>query len=104
MAPIAAGADFPPAPGSVPQIGFQMRIAIRLLPPVCLGAAIFMLPATASAQSHPCRGGPGERQVGMAPAGIGFAPFPICITEPTPQGNPSGNEARSGAAFLTIIC
>lgn len=95
MAPIAAGAD---SPGAVPQIGFHMRKAIRLLPPVCLGAAIFLMPATALAQSHPCRGAPGERQVGMAPAGIGFAPFPICITEPAPRGNPSGNEARGDAA------
>ncbi len=50
------------------------------------GAALFgLLTAPASAQ-QPCNGTPGERQIGMHPAGVGGAPpVPMCVIDGPPM-------------------
>jgi len=76
-----------------------MTAAFRILSPVCLAAAIFLMPGKVAAQtSYPCNGSPGERQVGMAGGSPGLAPFPICVAGPASGGNASAYGASVAAA------
>jgi len=62
----------------------------------CLSSAL------AQAQHYPCNGpGPGERLVGMAPAGPGVAPTPLCARDDS-GGAPEQFEAPSEGSFAAI--
>ncbi|WP_447758669.1 DUF4189 domain-containing protein [Sphingopyxis fribergensis] len=58
----------------------------RLSAMAAMMAAWCLWPAAAQAQAFPCNGGingagPGERMVGMSPAGPGMASFPLCVRD-----------------------
>lgn len=69
--------------------------------------AFFLFPADAAAQSFPCRGSPGERQVGMAGGSPGLAPFPICVAGPAPGGggsrDPYGASVGAAASYDPVL-
>ncbi len=75
-----------------------MNFSIRLLASTCAASACLLLPALAAAQSFPCRGTPGERQVGMAGGTPGMAPFPICVSGPASGGGRDAMGASASAA------
>ena len=65
---------------------------------LALAIAWCLLPAEAQAQAYPCNGaGPGERVVGMSPAGPGVASFPLCVRDeaaaPAPPAAPNNSYA-----------
>ncbi|WP_438998941.1 hypothetical protein [Variovorax beijingensis] len=64
-----------------------------------------LLPAGAAAQSFPCRGTPGERQVGMAGGTPGMASFPICVAGPAPGGgrDAMGASASEAASYDPVL-